>query len=286
VVPPKYCKVEEAGIANVKFIREGFEKRFYAPNKAGSHLCNCKSNPEGPGSKHFCTYLQEIEKKPCNTGMAFYSHASPFYLAYRGQCLCYSGQFICAKPDQNKGSKKDAKAKVPDAPPGVYLYLGYSRIDSEILKQGRMKLDDEVPLTDDEEELEVKNTIQQTVSHFTSNTNKSDCRIRLEDRIGENYILKATLDEFDEYRMKKNMSDLMKYREKEECFEALESIAQKVNARDADMRSHIILSMFKVAAAEANVPDPPPSAVCGLEPSLLLLLASLALATRLREIEL
>ena len=64
------------------------------------------------------------------------------------------------------------------------------------------------------EEVEVKNTIQQTVSHFTSNTNKSDCRVRLEDRLGENYILKATLDEFDEYRMKKNMSDLMKYREK------------------------------------------------------------------------
>jgi hypothetical protein len=29
-----------------------------------------------------------------------------------------------------------------------------------------------VPLTEEEEELEVKNTIQQTVSHFTSNTNK------------------------------------------------------------------------------------------------------------------
>ena len=43
---------------------------------------------------------------------------------------------------------------------------------------------------------------------------QSDCRINLEDRIGENYILKATLDEFDEYRMKKNMSDLMKYKEK------------------------------------------------------------------------
>jgi hypothetical protein len=38
--------------------------------------------------------------------------------------------------------------------------------------------------------------------------------VRLEARIGENYILKATLDEFDEYRMKKNMSDYMKYKEK------------------------------------------------------------------------
>jgi hypothetical protein len=33
---------------------------------------------------------------------------------------------------------------VPDSPPGVYLYLGYSRIDAEVLKQGRMKLNDEV----------------------------------------------------------------------------------------------------------------------------------------------
>ena len=36
----------------------------------------------------------------------------------------------------------------------------------------------------------------------------------MENRIGENYILKATLDEFDEFRMKKNMSDLMKWKEK------------------------------------------------------------------------
>ena len=34
------------------------------------------------------------------------------------------------------------------------------------------------------------------------------------DKIGENYILKATLDEFDEFRMKKNMSDYMKWKEK------------------------------------------------------------------------
>ena len=45
-------------------------------------------------------------------------------------------------------------------------------------------------------------------------TFQSDCRINLVDRIGENYILKATLDEFDEYRMKKNMSDYMKWKEK------------------------------------------------------------------------
>ena len=43
---------------------------------------------------------------------------------------------------------------------------------------------------------------------------QSDCRIAVDSRQGENYILKATLDEFDEYRMKKNMSDYMKWKEK------------------------------------------------------------------------
>jgi len=257
-LPPRYCNLAYPNFTdgNVKYIREGFEKRLYDEDvgKSGSRLCGCNAGPELK-----CTWLEEIEKKPCNTDSAFYSHASPFYLAYRGQCLCYSGEFICAKHDTSKGSKKDKKVQVAESPPGVYLYLGYSKKDSLILQRGRVKLGKDVPDTEEEERKEVKDTVQQTVSHFTSNTNKSDCRINLVDRTGENYILKATLDEFDEYRMKKNMSDEMKYKEKAECFAALESIAQKVNERDADMRSHIVLSMFKVAAAEANVPEPPPS---------------------------
>jgi len=274
-LPPRYCNLAYPNFTdgNVKYIREGFEKRLYDEDvgKSGSRLCGCNAGPELK-----CTWLEEIEKKPCNTDSAFYSHASPFYLAYRGQCLCYSGEFICAKHDTSKGSKKDKKVQGPksmkqgkrpqitsmavaESPPGVYLYLGYSKKDSLILQRGRVKLGKDVPDTEEEERKEVKDTVQQTVSHFTSNTNKSDCRINLVDRTGENYILKATLDEFDEYRMKKNMSDEMKYKEKAECFAALESIAQKVNERDADMRSHIVLSMFKVAAAEANVPEPPPS---------------------------
>ena len=49
------------------------------------------------------------------------------------------------------------------------------------------------------------------------------------DRIGENYILKATMDEFDEYRMKKNMSDEMKYREKVKIYFLLDSTTQITN---------------------------------------------------------
>ena len=43
---------------------------------------------------------------------------------------------------------------------------------------------------------------------------QTECRISMVDHSGENYILKASLDEFDEFRDRKNMSDYMKYREK------------------------------------------------------------------------
>ena len=39
--------------------------------------------------------------------MYFFSHAAPFYLAHRGGCLCYSGDFICAKEDFTKAFKRD-----------------------------------------------------------------------------------------------------------------------------------------------------------------------------------
>ena len=43
---------------------------------------------------------------------------------------------------------------------------------------------------------------------------QSDCRISLSEKAGENYVLAATLDIWEEFRMKKNMSDSMKYKEK------------------------------------------------------------------------
>eukprot|EP00092_Neocalanus_flemingeri_P090801 GFUD01115027.1.p1 GENE.GFUD01115027.1~~GFUD01115027.1.p1 ORF type:complete len:168 (+),score=63.14 GFUD01115027.1:490-993(+) len=137
--------------------------------------------------------------------------------------------------------------------------MGYSRKDFKILMEGRQEVSDRVPNTEEEENLEVSSTVQQAVSHYTSNNNKSDCRISITEQAGENFVLAATLDIFDELRMKKNMSDSMKYQEKEECYDAVLNIADKVNSRDADMRSHVIMSMFKVASAEANVPPPPPT---------------------------
>jgi hypothetical protein len=92
-LPPKFCLLERPG-QPVKYIREGYKKRLYKYNDPEcSELCECNM-----GKMLSCKVLNCIERDACNTGVAFYSHASPFYQAYRGQCLCYSGSFVCSKP--------------------------------------------------------------------------------------------------------------------------------------------------------------------------------------------
>ena len=81
-------------------------------------------------------------------------------------------------------------------------------------------------------------TVQQAVSYFTSNFNKvhmevisycttlyslqSDCTINLIESKGENYVLSATLDEWISFRMKKNMSSFMLWKEKVNLYVVLE----------------------------------------------------------------
>ena len=43
---------------------------------------------------------------------------------------------------------------------------------------------------------------------------QTDCTVSLKEKVGENFVLAATLDMWNEFRMKKNMSDMMKYKEK------------------------------------------------------------------------
>lgn len=57
-----------------------------------SELCSC-----GESLTLTCHALC-VPFAPCRTALAFYSHASPAYQAFRGRCLCYSGRFICMKP--------------------------------------------------------------------------------------------------------------------------------------------------------------------------------------------
>lgn len=219
----------------MKYIREGYKKRLYKHDDPEcSELCECNM-----GEVLSCKVLECIERDACNGELAFYSHNSPFYQAHRGQCLCYSGSFVCSKPP------KDVELSLQQ---GVYLYLGYSQKDEALLKK-----------VTKQGALEAIGAIQSLVNYKNVNSNKSECRILLSKHSGENIVLQAVMDEFEENREKGNLTAELLNREKEECYEALESISRKINTNDADMRSHVILSMIKVAAAEADVPPLPPS---------------------------
>ena len=92
-------------------------------------------------------------------------------------------------------------------------------------------------------------------------------------RTSENIVLQALMDEHQENRDLQNITSEILHREKarifftfinlndlncvilqEECLDALKSISRKINTNDADMRSHVILSMIKVSAAVADIP--------------------------------
>ena len=126
-----YCSLDKTEYtAKVKFIREGFEKRvrrdvkflvrqytfpsqLYREEPSGnlaeeSEICACR-----PGLELMCAVIEEVPVRPCNTQDVFYSHLSPYYSPYRGGCVCYSGDFICAKQDYSKGFKPD---QIPEGP--------------------------------------------------------------------------------------------------------------------------------------------------------------------------
>ena len=113
-------------------------------------------------------------------------------MPHRGGCVCYSGDFICAKEDYTKAFKKDETPVPPTPLEGVYLYLGFSKKDARVMMDGRkevremilntnycdiqncsfLKVSDKIPESEEEEEVEVVATVQQAVSYFTSNFNK------------------------------------------------------------------------------------------------------------------
>ena len=105
----------------------------------------------------------------------------------------------------------------PEPLEGVSLFLGFSRKDARVVMAGREKVSDRLPATEEEEQLEVLSTVQQAVSYFTSNNNKvsevsqepelssyvisqSDCTINLIEKNGENYVMSATLEEWNTFR--------------------------------------------------------------------------------------
>ncbi|XP_049807107.1 uncharacterized protein LOC126249498 [Schistocerca nitens] len=249
-LPPRYCVVHRPQ-QSVQYIREGKGKRLYQENEPDcSELCQCSE-----GEQLVCNTVC-VERAPCKTEFAFYNHAAPSYQAYRGRCLCYSGRFICMRPILD-GHK---------LPQGVFLFLGYSEADEQLLRP--------------HSNLTVRDAVASLEEFMHQQlTNKTSCTLSLYNVTKENLILVAKLKKEDssaeDDSPQISSADLL-VREKEECAGPLQELSSKINSRHPELHSHLLLSIFKMAEVEVKVPDGR-GARAAPAPLALLLAAGLAL---------
>ncbi|XP_069951762.1 uncharacterized protein [Cherax quadricarinatus] len=226
-VPRRTCSMKIGDMTTLR-IPEGSTKRHYKDSDC-SELCQCHSADEDREPQASCITLACMDNKSCNTTQAHYPHTAPYYLAYRGNCVCYGGNFICQKPDPEEYSLG----------PGIYLFLGYSRGEVKILQ----------PHTSTNEHEAVKFLEAILIRDYGFK-----CTLETKHHLGENFIILAELTiNPDTY-----IGSYAKQRkEKEECAGPLQKLADKINARPRhpDIITDSILSMFILAEVDVNIPE-------------------------------
>ncbi|XP_057666846.1 uncharacterized protein LOC130900327 [Diorhabda carinulata] len=219
-MPPKSCVVQRPQFPN-HYIPEGTFKRIYHEDEFEcSDVCECEI-----GEKLTCRTIC-IDRMPCKTEFAYYNHAAPAFQAFRGRCLCYSGRFICMKPMPNDYS----------LPQGVFLFLGYSEVDEKELNKNHtvIVVQDIVRV--------LQNIIEEEAVNGTL------CTLEFFNATKENVILSGKLSEDIDYSKLSPPEILAK--EKEECVDLLEMVSEKINSKNRDFVSNLLLSIFKMAEVE------------------------------------
>ncbi|XP_069187341.1 uncharacterized protein [Procambarus clarkii] len=249
-VPRRSCSMKIGDMTTLS-IPEGGYKRHYKDTDC-SELCHCILTDEDREPQAKCTTLTCMDTKACNTSRALYPHTAPYYLAYRGLCVCYNGAFICQRPNPEY-----------DLGPGIYLFLGYSRGEVKILQPHTS--------VNEHEAVKILETILIKDYGFK-------CTLETKHHMGENFIILAELS----INPETYISPFIKQRrEKEECAGPLRDLAEKINARPRhpDIITDSILSMFILAAVDVNIPEAqtsPAAAPASVHLDLLALLAGLS----------
>ncbi|XP_018331547.1 uncharacterized protein LOC108741291 isoform X2 [Agrilus planipennis] len=228
-IPPRFCVFQRHDFPD-QYIKEGTSKRIYHEDESEcSEICKC-----GRSEELVCKTMC-IDRMPCRTEFAFYNHAAPAYQAYRGRCLCYSGRFICMKPAPGDYT----------LPQGVFLFLGYSEVDEQKLKNHT-----EIAVND------VVHALQEFITKEA--VNGTLCSLHLYNVTQENVIIAGKLSPKVDYNLLSPKESLAK--EKDECSELMETITDRINNRHPDFSSHILLSIFKMA--EVELVQLEPSSAC------------------------
>ncbi|XP_042868218.1 uncharacterized protein LOC122250711 isoform X2 [Penaeus japonicus] len=229
-LPQRTCTIKNMEYERMTTLQipEGGSRRLYK-DKECSDLCHCRRADTRHGDpKATCTTLTCIDTKSCNTTHATFLHTMPHYLAYRGNCVCYAGKFICQKPDPGEESYS--------LQPGIYLFLGYSQGEMEILK----------PHTESTE-LEALEQMKDVLVRDYG----FKCNLTTKHHIGENFIVVAKLMVSPDIYM----SPYVKQRREKECAGPLQKLADKINMRHVDILTDAYLSMFILADVDVSIPE-------------------------------
>ncbi|XP_045481451.1 uncharacterized protein LOC123685686 isoform X5 [Harmonia axyridis] len=219
-IPPRYCVVQRPQFPD-QYIKEGSFKRIYHEDEFEcSDICECEV-----GEKLSCKTIC-IDRMPCKTEFAFYNHAAPAYQAFRGRCLCYSGRFICIKPSPGDYN----------LPQGVFLFLGYSEADEKELNKNQTRVSVQ----------DIVRILQTFIKEEA--VNGTLCSLELFNITRENVIIIGKLSEEVDYNTLSPTESF--HKEKEECTELMEIISDRINSRNPDFISHLLLSIFKMAEVE------------------------------------
>ncbi|XP_046619695.1 uncharacterized protein LOC124304935 isoform X1 [Neodiprion virginianus] len=238
-VPPRFCIVQRPRQTH-QYIREGRGKRLYREDEPEcSELCQCSE-----GEVLICNTIC-VESSPCKTDFAFYNHAAPAYQAYRGRCLCYSGRFICMRP-------------FPDAysiPHGIFMFLGYSEADENLLKQhSNLTILDAVSSLDSFVRQEIDN--QTVCTLLLYNVTKENVIAIAQIKSDTTLTGNTSHQSRSQAELQTQVQTLQQLkRVKDECAEMLRDLSEKINNKHHEVYTHPLLSIFKMAEVEVRLPQ-------------------------------
>ncbi|XP_043219534.1 uncharacterized protein LOC122380440 isoform X2 [Amphibalanus amphitrite] len=182
-------------------------------------------------------------KKNCKTDMATYHDGSAALRPYRTACICFRGDFVCTRPSSESYMLSF----------GVFLFLGYSRKEEEILRPHTRRTVRDNTVADLQAVLD---RITQRNHINNMDEPKSPCKLSVKQRFPEteNIIIQAKIDDVEEsYNNSLNKESLD--REKNQCAQPLREISFMINNREMAIVSHPLLSVFKMADVVVTIPD-------------------------------
>ncbi|GAB6031689.1 hypothetical protein CHUAL_009440 [Chamberlinius hualienensis] len=220
---PKFCSVGPKE-SEVK-IPYGTDMRIFSiEDPSCSLICVCDEM-----GIRICKNVPCDAKIPCKTETAVYGHSTPAYQAYRGRCICHSGQFICMRPRPQLYSLRQ----------GVYLFLGYSHFEEKNV----------FPITQKSVTNSIKR-IQELVNESPKNTSGAICKLIQYKHIEDNLVLQAILEENEDEWKNNSVSERIVQKDKANCLNPLKYITELINNNDPIVRNDPTMTLFRLSDVE------------------------------------